>query len=116
MALASSMCASQVMPTVSGTLKCQSFENERSGLKAGEAAILQCRCSLQAAVGRRVGVPKYERIVATLKKAFPSCHSWIVGREDNQDAEDLLEVIKKRILTSCLRNLRCYRWKRECLP
>ena len=43
--------------------------------------------------------PKYERIVATLKKRFPLSFV-IVGREDNQDAEDLLEVIKKRILTS----------------
>jgi hypothetical protein len=43
--------------------------------------------------------PKYERIVASLKKSFPLSFV-IVGREDNQDAEDLLEVIKSRILTS----------------
>lgn len=43
--------------------------------------------------------PKYERIVQRLRKSFPLSFI-IVGREDNQDAEDLLEVIKKRILTS----------------
>lgn len=43
--------------------------------------------------------PKYERIVDKLRKTFPLAFV-IVGREDNQDAEDLLEVIKKRILTS----------------
>jgi len=43
--------------------------------------------------------PKYERIVERFRKTFPVSFV-IVGREDNQDAEDLLEVIKKRILTS----------------
>lgn len=43
--------------------------------------------------------PKYERIVERFRKTFPLSFA-IVGREDNQDAEDLLEVIKKRILTS----------------
>ncbi len=43
--------------------------------------------------------PKYEQIVAHFYKTFPLSFV-IVGREDNQDAEDLLEVIKKRILTS----------------
>lgn len=43
--------------------------------------------------------PKYERIIQRLRKTFPLSFI-IVGREDDQDAEDLLEVIKKRILTS----------------
>ena len=43
--------------------------------------------------------PKYERIVEGFRKTFPLSFV-IVGREDNQDAEDLLEVIKKRLLTS----------------
>lgn len=43
--------------------------------------------------------PKYEKIVGKLRRRFPLSFV-IVGREDNQDAEDLLEVIKKRILTS----------------
>jgi hypothetical protein len=43
--------------------------------------------------------PKYEAIVNRLRKTFPLTFI-IVGREENQDAEDLLEVIKKRILTS----------------
>ena len=43
--------------------------------------------------------PKYETIVKKVRKTFPLTFI-IVGREENQDAEDLLEVIKKRILTS----------------
>lgn len=43
--------------------------------------------------------PKYERIAEKLKKSFPISFV-IVGRDQNQDAEDLLEVIKKRLLTS----------------
>jgi len=43
--------------------------------------------------------PKYERLVEKLRKTYPLAFL-IVGREANQDAEDLLEVIKKRILTS----------------
>ncbi|MBK8179457.1 MAG: hypothetical protein IPK67_11345 [Planctomycetes bacterium] len=43
--------------------------------------------------------PKYEGIVDKLKKTFPISFV-IVGRDDNQDAEDLLEVIKKRLLSS----------------
>lgn len=43
--------------------------------------------------------PKYERLIEKLRKTFPLCFV-IVGREENQDAEDLLEVIKKRLLTS----------------
>jgi hypothetical protein len=52
-----------------------------------------------------LGVPwktvrsKYEKIGERLRRSFPLSFV-IVGREDNQDAEDLLEVIKKRILTS----------------
>src|SRR5712692_8607564 len=42
--------------------------------------------------------PKYERLVEKLRKTYPLAFV-IVGREENQDAEDLLEVIKKRILT-----------------
>jgi hypothetical protein len=43
--------------------------------------------------------PKYERITQKLRKKYPLSFV-IVGREAQQDAEDLLEVIKKRILTS----------------
>jgi DNA-binding MarR family transcriptional regulator len=43
--------------------------------------------------------PKYERIIDNLKRSFPIAFV-IVGRDQNQDAEDLLEVIKKRLLTS----------------
>ena len=43
--------------------------------------------------------PKYERVVAKLRKSNPIMFV-IVGRDENQDAEDLLEVIKKRLLTS----------------
>ena len=43
--------------------------------------------------------PKYESIIDKLRKTFPISFA-IVGRQDNQDAEDLLEVIKKRLLTS----------------
>lgn len=43
--------------------------------------------------------PKYDAIVERLRKKYPLSFV-IVGRQDNQDAEDLLEVIKKRILTS----------------
>ena len=43
--------------------------------------------------------PKYEKITERLRRRFPLSFV-IVGREDNQDAEDLLEVIKKRIITS----------------
>uniref|UniRef100_A0A832I860 Uncharacterized protein n=1 Tax=Eiseniibacteriota bacterium TaxID=2212470 RepID=A0A832I860_UNCEI len=43
--------------------------------------------------------PKYERIIDKLKKSYPIAFV-IVGRDQNQDAEDLLEVIKKRLLTS----------------
>lgn len=43
--------------------------------------------------------PKYERAIQKLKKSHPISFV-IVGRDENQDAEDLLEVIKKRLLTS----------------
>jgi hypothetical protein len=43
--------------------------------------------------------PKYDKITEKLRRRFPLSFV-IVGREENQDAEDLLEVIKKRILTS----------------
>jgi hypothetical protein len=43
--------------------------------------------------------PKYERIIQKLKKSHPISFV-IVGRDANQDAEDLLEVIKRRLLTS----------------
>lgn len=43
--------------------------------------------------------PKYERTIQKLKKSHPISFV-IVGRDENQDAEDLLEVIKKRLLTS----------------
>jgi hypothetical protein len=43
--------------------------------------------------------PKYERIIENLRKSFPISFV-IVGRDQNQDAEDLLEVIKKQLLTS----------------
>ncbi len=40
--------------------------------------------------------PKYERTIAKLKKKFPLSFA-IVGRGDGQEAEDLLDVIKRRI-------------------
>lgn len=43
--------------------------------------------------------PKYEGIVEKLRKTFPISFV-IVGRDQNQDAEDFLEVIKKRLQTS----------------
>ena len=52
-----------------------------------------------------LGVPwknvraKYETIVEDCRKRYPLSFV-IVGREGNQDAEDLFEVIKKRILSS----------------
>lgn len=38
--------------------------------------------------------PKYEKVIASLKKAFPISFV-IVGRDENQDAKELLEVIKR---------------------
>uniref|UniRef100_A0A832MKM8 Uncharacterized protein n=1 Tax=Eiseniibacteriota bacterium TaxID=2212470 RepID=A0A832MKM8_UNCEI len=43
--------------------------------------------------------PKYERIIEKLKRSYPIAFV-IVGRDQNQDADDLLEVIKERLLTS----------------
>jgi len=43
--------------------------------------------------------PKYESVIEKLRKTFP-IYFVIVGRDQNQDAEDLLEVIKKRLQTS----------------
>jgi hypothetical protein len=37
--------------------------------------------------------PKYEGIIVNLSKTYPISFV-IVGRDQNQDAEDLLEVIK----------------------
>jgi len=43
--------------------------------------------------------PKYERIIPELVKKYP-LHFTIVGRDDNQDAKALFEVIKGRITSS----------------
>jgi hypothetical protein len=43
--------------------------------------------------------PKYERAVAELRKTSPLSFI-IVGRDDSQDAEDLLTVIKRKLETS----------------
>lgn len=43
--------------------------------------------------------PKYEAAVKALERKFPLSFI-IVGRDDNQDAEDLLEVIKRKLKTS----------------
>lgn len=43
--------------------------------------------------------PKYERTIDKLKKSFPLSFI-IVGRDESQDAEDLLEVIKRKLVTS----------------
>ena len=43
--------------------------------------------------------PKYEKVADKLRKTFPISFV-IVGRDQSQDAEDLLVVIKKRLLTS----------------
>jgi hypothetical protein len=60
-----------------------------------------------AAIPNRVflGLPwknvraKYEKITEKLQRSFPLSFV-IIGREANQDAEELLEVIKRSILTS----------------
>jgi len=43
--------------------------------------------------------PKYDRVIAKLKKSFPLAYV-IVGRDQDQDAEDLLAVIKSKLLSS----------------
>ena len=43
--------------------------------------------------------PKYEKILPSLVKKYP-LHFTIVGRNDGQGAEDLLEIIKQRITSS----------------
>lgn len=43
--------------------------------------------------------PKYERVIARLRVAFPLSYV-IVGRDDEQDAEDLLAVIKDKLFSS----------------
>jgi hypothetical protein len=43
--------------------------------------------------------PKYEKAVDALARKYP-LHFVIVGREPSQDAEDLLEIIKQRLLAS----------------
>src|ERR1700688_1989839 len=43
--------------------------------------------------------PKYDRIIPELVKKYP-LHFTIVGRDDNQDAKALFEVIKGRITSS----------------
>jgi hypothetical protein len=51
-----------------------------------------------------VGLPwktvrlKYDRIIPKLEKKFP-LHFTIVGRNDGQDAQDLFDIIKQRILS-----------------
>lgn len=43
--------------------------------------------------------PKYEKLLPKLEKKYP-LHFTIVGRNDGQDAENLLEIIKQRITSS----------------
>lgn len=43
--------------------------------------------------------PKYDRIIPKLEKKYP-LHFTIVGRNDNQNAEGLFEIIKQRIESS----------------
>jgi len=43
--------------------------------------------------------PKYDRVIDDLKSKFPTSFV-IVGREEGQEAEDLLEIIKDRLLSS----------------
>ena len=43
--------------------------------------------------------PKYERVISELKKSFPISFI-IVGRDENQDAKELLEIIKGKLLSS----------------
>jgi len=43
--------------------------------------------------------PKYEHILPKLEKQYP-LHFTIVGRDDGQGAENLLEIIKQRIASS----------------
>jgi hypothetical protein len=43
--------------------------------------------------------PKYDGIIAKIKKKYP-LHFTIVGRDDGADAQNLFEIIKKRISSS----------------
>lgn len=43
--------------------------------------------------------PKYDRIIQRLERTYP-VHFTIVGKNDGQDAQDLFEIIKKRIASS----------------
>ncbi|MBI2718755.1 MAG: hypothetical protein HYX36_08330 [Rhizobiales bacterium] len=43
--------------------------------------------------------PKYEKVIAKLEKKYP-LYLTIVGRNDDQNAANLFEVIKKRISAS----------------
>jgi hypothetical protein len=43
--------------------------------------------------------PKYERLISDLEKSYPISFV-IVGRDENQDAKELLEVIKGKLLGS----------------
>jgi hypothetical protein len=43
--------------------------------------------------------PKYDRITPELEKKYP-IHFTVVGRNDNQNADDLLEIIKLRLASS----------------
>ncbi len=42
---------------------------------------------------------KYERVIGKLRKSFPLSYV-IVGRDEDQDAEDLLAIIKTKLLSS----------------
>ena len=74
---------------------------------SGKRATMKSDVSLYAAIPNQVflGVPwktirrNNEEIVERLRKKYPLSFV-IVGRDPTQDADDLLEVIKKRILTS----------------
>jgi hypothetical protein len=48
---------------------------------------------------RKIVRVKYERAIVSLSKKFPISFI-IIGRADGQDAEDLLKIIKEKLLSS----------------
>ena len=68
-----------------------------------------------------VGLPwknvrsKYDRIIEKLSKKYP-LYFTIVGRNDNQNAEALFEIIKGRIESSSYAVFRCHGRQCERVP
>ena len=55
---------------------------------------------------------KYERVIGKLRKSFPLSYV-IVGRDEDQDAEDLLAIIKTKLSVFQPRHFRRFWGKRE---